>query len=144
MAGPPPITPWRWLGALRPHQWSKNALLLLPAVAAHVVWTPAVVSQLAGALGAFSLLASATYLLNDIVDITHDRQHPTKRHRAVAAGHMSTRAAFVIAAVLIVAAAALARPLPVPFQVTLAAYLVLTALYSLVLKRQAVVDVWAC
>ena len=117
--------------------------MLLPAVAAHVSWTSAVLWQLAGALGAFSFLASATYLLNDVVDITHDRQHPTKRHRAVAAGQMSTRAAFLIAAILIVAAAALAWPLPLAFRATLAAYLILTALYSLVLKQHVVLDVIA-
>ena len=87
------------------------------------------------------MLASATYLLNDVADLPHDRQHPTKKHRALAAGHMSTRTAFLLAAILIAAAAALAWPLPIEFRATLAAYLILTALYSIVLKRHAVLDV---
>lgn len=115
--------------------------MLLPALAAHVSWTPAVVWDLSAAFVAFSLLASATYLLNDVADLPHDRQHPTKKHRALAAGHMSTRAAFLLATILIAAAAALAWPLPIEFRATLAAYLILTALYSIVLKRQAVLDV---
>jgi 4-hydroxybenzoate polyprenyltransferase len=129
--------------ALRPHQWAKNTLLFLPALAAHLAWTGDVAIPLGGAFIAFSLLASATYLLNDLADLQHDRQHPTKRHRAVAAGLISVPAAVTVAVALIGVAALVALQFRVAFQVALAVYLALTTIYSLVLRRFAVLDVIA-
>jgi 4-hydroxybenzoate polyprenyltransferase len=129
------------LRALRPHQWAKNALLLVPALAAHLAWTPALGLDLLGGFAAFSLLASALYLVNDVLDLRHDRLHPTKSRRPLASGQLSVATALGAAAVLFVAAAALALGRGVHFQLTLVAYLAINLAYSLDLKRRPVLDV---
>lgn len=126
---------------LRPHQWAKNLLLLLPALAAHVPWDgPRVMTMLMG-LAAFSALASAVYVANDLVDLPHDREHPTKRFRPIAAGDLPREAAVAAALLLVGLSLGLATQLPWRFQIVLGAYLVLTTAYSFVLKRRAMMDV---
>ena len=129
------------LHALRPHQWAKNALLLLPALAAHLAWTPALGLTLLAGFAAFSLLASALYLVNDVVDLRHDRLHPTKSRRPLASGQLSVATALGAAAVLFVSAAALALGRGAHFQLTLVAYLAINLSYTLDLKRRPILDV---
>lgn len=136
-------TPWASLvRAMRPHQWAKNALLLLPPLAAHVTWTAPLVARFALGAIAFSLLASAVYLLNDALDAPADRAHRTKRRRPIAAGDLSLPAALgaALALVTVVALGALFL-LPPQFGAVLAGYFVATTAYSLALKRQPLVDV---
>jgi 4-hydroxybenzoate polyprenyltransferase len=133
----------RWVRALRLHQWAKNLLLLLPALAAHLRPSSRLAIQLGLAFLAFSLLASAVYLLNDLVDLPHDRAHSTKRHRPIAAGEISTSAALVGAIVLVVLAIVAASPLPRAFHLMMLLYLATTVSYSLALKRLAIADVLA-
>jgi len=127
--------------ALRLHQWAKNALLLLPALAAHLPWTPALGLRLVHGLAAFSLLASALYLVNDLADLRHDRLHPTKSRRPLASGQLTVPVAIGAAAGLFVAAAALALPLAAEFQMALFAYLAVNVAYTLDLKRRPILDV---
>jgi 4-hydroxybenzoate polyprenyltransferase/phosphoserine phosphatase len=129
------------LGALRPYQWSKNALLLLPALAAHLAWTPSVVLTLLAGFLAFSAAASAVYLVNDLVDLPHDRLHERKRTRPIAAGELSIPATIGLIALLLVIAASLALLLPLPFTVALGTYMLASTAYSLVLKGRAILDV---
>lgn len=131
----------RWLRLIRVHQWAKNGLLLLPAVAAHLAPTGPHLATLALAVVSFCLLASAVYVLNDLADREHDRQHPTKRHRPLAAGEVGTGAALGLMAALAVASLALALTLPLGFLVAWTSYLVLTTSYSFLLKRVVVLDV---
>lgn len=131
----------RWLRLVRIHQWAKNGLLLLPALAAHLSPTGAVLGRLGAAVASFSLLASALYVLNDLVDRDHDRRHPTKRHRPLAAGTVGTGAAVAVMAAFALISLGLAVTLPVEFLGAWAAYLVLTGAYSFVLKRVVVLDV---
>ena len=130
-----------WLRAVRVHQWAKNLLLALPALAAHLGPTPAVIAPLAVAFFSFSLLASAVYLVNDVADLEHDRAHPTKRARPLAAGEIGTGAAMAVAALLAVASLSLAWTLPRAFLQLWAGYMALTTLYSFALKRVVVLDV---
>src|SRR5688500_7616497 len=74
------------VGALRPHQWVKNLLVLVPAVAAHTIFTVDILLMSALTFAIFSLTASAIYIINDIADIEADRSHPRKRFRPFAAG----------------------------------------------------------
>lgn len=135
---------WRlWLRALRLHQWAKNLLLFLPAIAAHLRPTPEVVLALATGFAAFSATASALYLVNDLADLPHDRRHPEKRRRPLAAGEISIPAALAAACGLLLAAGALAWSLPPAFQACLAAYAALTVAYSFLLKSRPVADVIA-
>jgi 4-hydroxybenzoate polyprenyltransferase/phosphoserine phosphatase len=139
---PTGIAPWHSLmRAMRPHQWVKNALLLLPALAAHLAWTADHVLRLAAGSLAFCLLASAVYLVNDVIDAPHDRLHHGKRRRPIASGELSVPAALVAALGLVGLAAVLAAGLSPGFQLVLAGYLATTTAYSLALKRQPLVDV---
>ena len=144
--GPRPLRPrpWPvsvWLRAIRVHQWAKNLLLVLPALAAQLPPERGVIVPLAVGFLSFSLLASAVYLVNDLADLEHDRAHPTKRERPLAAGRIGSGAAALVAGLLAAAALAMAWRMPPEFLLVWAAYLGLTTLYSFGLKRVVVLDV---
>ena len=129
------------LRSLRPHQWAKNLLLLLPAVAAHLSWSVALGVQILAGFVAFSLVASLVYILNDLIDLPHDRRHATKRLRPLAAGELSIPGGLGLVAGLALASGALASQLPDGFRRMLLIYLVLTLGYSCAVKRWALLDV---
>jgi 4-hydroxybenzoate polyprenyltransferase len=127
-----------WWRSLRPHQWSKNILLFAPAIAAHrldKIWPNVFL-----AFWAFSLVASALYLLNDFCDIDVDRQHPDKRLRAQASGALCPSHAIVLAGILIAAATIAAIHLPLKFSLILACYGTINLLYSAAIKNVVVMD----
>jgi 4-hydroxybenzoate polyprenyltransferase len=136
----PPEARWRHMfRAMRPHQWSKNALLFVPLLAAHSF---SALPQVIFALIAFCLTASAVYVLNDLVDLSADRAHPRKRLRPFASGALSARTGVLLSAGLLIAALFCALLVgKLAFLGVLAAYLVSTFLYSLWLKRKLIVDV---
>ena len=129
------------LRALRPHQWAKNLLVFVPLLAAHRFADPRSVAEAAWAFAAFSLLASGTYLLNDLLDLGADRAHPRKRLRPLASGALSIPAGALLCVAALVGGALLSLQLPPLFRVTLATYLLLTVAYSLRLKREPILDV---
>ena len=129
------------IAVLRPHQWLKNLLALVPAVAAHRIdWTTGRSVMLA--FVGLSLCASGGYVVNDILDRNADRAHPRKRFRPIAAGRLSVPGA--IALVILTWGAGIgisAATLPVEFVWTLLVYLVGTMAYSIRLKREPALDV---
>lgn len=128
--------------ALRPHQWAKNALVIVPALAAQVHFFDAWLAVLL-AFVAFSLMASSVYLVNDVVDVQNDRAHPTKKHRPLAAGDMSFVTAFTLAPLLGILSFAVAFfSFGLGFTLVLALYAATTLAYSAVLKRIVLVDVF--
>lgn len=145
VSGPAPdrsTLPLALIQALRVHQWAKNLLLGVPLVAAHQLTEPALLADLLLAFVCFSLCASSVYLLNDLLDIDHDRQHPTKRFRPLASGALPTLHAKLAAPLLLAAAVALAvTHLPRPFALGLGGYYLVTLAYSLAVKRFLVLDV---
>ncbi|UYO53116.1 UbiA family prenyltransferase [Rhodopseudomonas palustris] len=86
------VSPTRaWIEALRPHQWAKNAIVLVPLL---LSWNAVTVSSLMTALVFIAILcavASLTYLINDIADLASDRAHWSKRHRPFASGAIPVR-----------------------------------------------------
>lgn len=133
---------WRdVLRALRPHQWLKNLLVLLPLLAAHLLFSPAAVSRALLAFACFCLCASAAYLANDLLDLQADRQHPRKRSRPFASGALPIRAGVAASPLLAAAALLLALCLSREFAAVLLAYATTTVAYSLYLKRVAILDV---
>ena len=127
------------LRALRPHQWSKNALLFLPVLAAHD--PGGLPAALIGAL-AFCLTASAVYIVNDLLDLAADRAHPRKRLRPFAAGDLDAATGLMMAGGLILAALILGGLTGNPaFLGVLLVYFIATFAYSLWLKRRLIVDV---
>lgn len=130
-----------WLKALRVHQWLKNLLLFVPLFTAFegVHWGDWLLMVVA--FGAFSLAASATYVLNDLWDLESDRRHPRKRLRPFASGELSLTSGIIAAALCLVLALALASLVSAGFSAMLIGYVVLTTLYSLFLKTYVLMDV---
>jgi 4-hydroxybenzoate polyprenyltransferase len=129
------------LKALRVHQWAKNVLVFVPLLAAHKGLVGPLLLQAVLAFISFSLCASSVYVLNDMLDLDSDRQHPTKRRRPFAAGDLSVRAGLWLAPVLLGAGAAVALLLPLEFLALLGTYYGITLGYSLYLKQVAMLDV---
>ncbi len=125
----------------RPHQWLKNVLLVLPALAGHQQIRSELLDRVALGFVAFSCLASVTYIYNDFRDIARDRLHPTKRRRPLAAGEVGPAGAIVLTLLLGTAAVAAAWSLPTRFTLLLCLYAATSLLYSSVLKRRLLVDV---
>jgi 4-hydroxybenzoate polyprenyltransferase len=136
-----PRTSWRaLLRLLRPHQWAKNVLVGVALLTAHR-FTPAAALQAFLAAVAFSACASAAYIVNDLVDIQADRNHPRKRMRPFASGDASFAAGAILAVLCLLFAFAVAVAISVEFLGVLALYLALTTAYSLLLKRKLLIDV---
>jgi decaprenyl-phosphate phosphoribosyltransferase len=126
---------------LRPRQWVKNAFVAAPLVFSRHLDEPAYLARAALAVIAFCALSGAVYAFNDVRDAAADRQHPTKRHRPIAAGALSESAALTCAAVL--AGGALIGCLALGWKLAVFAglYLVQNLGYSLGLKKIAFLDV---
>ena len=131
------------LRALRPHQWAKNVLILIPILAAHRATDLPLLGTALLALVAFCLCASSVYLLNDLLDLEADRAHPRKSKRPFAAGDLSILTGLVLAPVLLATGALIAAFLPEKFQVVFASYYVLTLAYSFFLKGRVLLDALA-
>ncbi|PAY10082.1 hypothetical protein CK489_05930 [Bradyrhizobium sp. UFLA03-84] len=129
-----------WLKLLRVHQYAKNALVLVPLLTAHK-FAPGSAATSLFAVIAFSLCASAAYILNDILDIRADRAHPAKRSRPIASGVIAAPRAAGAMALALTAAFAIALSISAAFAGVLLGYFALTTSYSLWLKRIAIVDV---
>jgi 4-hydroxybenzoate polyprenyltransferase/phosphoserine phosphatase len=129
-----------WARALRLHQWTKNVLVFVPVFLAHR-FDETTVLRAAIAFLAFSLCASSVYLLNDLLDLPHDRQHASKRRRPFASGALSVNAAPALIAATLGTGFALALLLPLQFMLMLATYYASTLAYSLAMKRWPVWDI---
>ncbi|MEL7283657.1 MAG: UbiA family prenyltransferase [Pseudomonadota bacterium] len=127
---------------LRVHQWAKNSLLFVVPMIQITNLKSADYLSLFWAFLCFSLLASATYLLNDLFDIQDDRQHHSKRNRPLASGKLSVPLAVWVSALAIPAALFVAFTIGATFASALIAYLIVTVLYSFRIKRIAVADVF--
>jgi len=129
--------------AMRPVQWSKNLLVFVPVLVAHLYGDLTALTAAALSFLMFSMAASAAYLVNDTLDVEHDRQHAKKRSRPIANGAISIPAAVLAAFGLLVAAFAVSfLLLPLAHTALLAGYLAATLSYSFWLKRKTVVDVY--
>jgi len=127
--------------ALRVHQYAKNALLGVPLVTAHLLLEAGAWLNLILAFACFSMLASATYVVNDLHDLALDRKHAKKRFRPLACGDLSIPAGLGLALVLAGSSFALAFALlPRLFLLFLLVYTALTLAYSFDLKRRLIVD----
>ncbi len=126
--------------ALRIHQWAKNVLIFVPLLLAHALYAQTIGRALS-AFFCFSLCASSTYIVNDLLDIEADRRHPRKRFRPFASGDLQAKTGVLISAGLLALSFAIAATLPAAFLGYLLLYLVSTLSYSLYLKRVVLVDV---
>ncbi|HEV7318896.1 MAG TPA: UbiA family prenyltransferase [Ensifer sp.] len=130
------------LKSIRVHQWAKNVLIGVPMILNHEVLHVDAIVSVVIAFFAFSFLASAVYVINDLSDLANDRRHAKKRHRPLASGQMSVPTGLVLAGCLVLASLALTLLLPWKFAGVLAFYACATTAYTFVLKRKLLVDVF--
>jgi 4-hydroxybenzoate polyprenyltransferase len=146
--------------AMRPKQWTKNGLVLLALVFARQLTNLAAIERVLLAFFAFSLAASAIYVVNDIADRETDRVHPRKSLRPVASGRLPVSAAIVTAAICFLGSAGFTYWLVGPalqgvhdpfvqwggaprlFVATIVSYVVMNLSYSFWLKHQVLWDIF--
>ncbi len=129
------------IAAMRPKQWTKNLLvfaaLLFTLDARH---TALDFDRCYAAFVIFCFLSGSAYLINDVMDVDADRQHPTKRLRPIAAGDLSPRAAVTCSILFTVISLFCAFELRPAFGAAASTYFVLTLWYSLQLKHIVLID----
>ncbi|BBY99356.1 decaprenyl-phosphate phosphoribosyltransferase [Mycolicibacterium fallax] len=130
---------------MRPRQWVKNLLVLAAPLAA---WGDdqdfdhqQVLIHVGLAFVVFSLAASSIYLVNDALDVEADRAHPTKRYRPIAAGVVPPWLAYLLSAILGVAALVIGWTVNANLALVIAIYLAMQLAYCFGLKHQAVLDI---
>jgi 4-hydroxybenzoate polyprenyltransferase len=126
---------------MRPHRWIKNLLAFVPIFAAGALtdwpaWEGGVL-----AFVALCAVTSSMYLVNDLIDLSADREHARKRHRALASGKASLPAGIALAAFLLLIGALFGWACGIPH--VLVGYVAVSLAYSLWLKRQPLLDVFA-
>jgi 4-hydroxybenzoate polyprenyltransferase len=129
-----------WLKAMRIHQYAKNALIFVPLLTAHAYAFHYLLNAIF-AFVAFSLCASSVYLLNDLIDLRADRQHPTKLNRPFASGAIPLAHGVIAIPILLAIAFICATFTSWWFTAVLTAYFALTLAYSFTLKRRLMVDI---
>ena len=126
---------------MRPHQYVKNLFIFLPLFFALKITDIHLLSNSLIAFIAFSLTASAVYILNDYHDIDEDREHPSKRDRPLASGAISKQQGIGIMLVLFGIGFLLMSILSIKAAIILIIYVVMNILYSLWLKHIAILDI---
>jgi 4-hydroxybenzoate polyprenyltransferase len=129
------------LAAMRPKHWTKNVFVFAPLVFAGALGDPRAVGRTVAATAVFCALASAVYLVNDLMDREADRLHPKKKFRPIASGALSPALAGFAAFALAAGALAGASALGWAFTAVAGTYLAQNLAYSLALKRIVVLDV---
>lgn len=130
-----------WIEAARIHQWLKNLLVFLPLLASHRFLETAAVRDASLAFLAFGLCASGVYLLNDLLDLPADREHPRKRNRPFASARLPLSQGMLMAPLLTMAGFAIALQVNPHFTLLLGCYYITTLAYSLRLKQVVMLDV---
>ncbi|MCJ7570176.1 MAG: decaprenyl-phosphate phosphoribosyltransferase [Anaerolineales bacterium] len=129
------------LNAMRPKQWVKNGILFTALVFDQQLLHLSSLLRTLGGFFIFCMGASAVYLINDLVDLEQDRQHPLKRKRPLASGKLSKNAAATAAIIFSIVALGLGFWLEMKFGLIILAYMVLNLVYSFYLKNIPIIDV---
>lgn len=129
-----------WFNIFRIHQWLKNLLLFVPIIAAHKLNHFESLITLIFAFFSFSLCASAVYIINDLFDLQSDRKHPRKKYRPLAESKISIKFAILLIFALILFSFIIGLLINKHFIYYLSIYLIMTSVYSMVLKRIKYID----
>jgi 4-hydroxybenzoate polyprenyltransferase len=130
------------ISALRPVQWTKNLFVFAAIFFSKSLVNPHAVLKVAFAFVLFCLLSGCTYIFNDLCDRESDRKHPVKSKRPIASGLIGTGQAVILLVVCLAIAMAGAFFVNLPFFLVCAVAFIVQVLYSLVLKRIVIVDVF--
>jgi 4-hydroxybenzoate polyprenyltransferase len=129
-----------YISILRPHQWLKNLLVFLPMLASHQ-FNSFALTQSFLAFIAFCFIASSAYVLNDLLDISADREHPRKKYRMFASGELPVIHGFWLMPVLLLLGLVIGSLVGRDLMFLLLAYFLITLAYSIYLKRIAIIDI---
>lgn len=127
---------------MRAHQWMKNGFVFVGLIFGHAWTQPDMVLAAVLAAAAFSLAASAIYIINDFADLPRERAHPVMRHRPLASGRVSPHAARALCAGLLAGAAGIGWMASPAVLAIIAAYVAMNIAYSHSLKHIVVLDVF--
>lgn len=132
-----------YLRLIRPRQWAKNGFVLLPMFFGKQLFVAQDWLCSGIAFLCFCLCSSSIYAVNDIVDAGHDRNHPVKKHRPVAAGLVSVRMAIAVAIISICASLAFTAFIPSIWGTAIiAGYWIMNMAYCTFLKKTPILDVF--
>ncbi|MGB9706969.1 MAG: UbiA prenyltransferase family protein [Microgenomates group bacterium] len=129
--------------SIRPRQALKNLSLLAPLVFSGNLFVTEKFWVVIQCVFIFTILTSAVYLINDIVDLPRDRLHPLKKTRPIASGKLPIPIALFIAIIGVFSAFYLSYLSNFFFFLAVIFYFFLQLIYSLVLKSIIVMDVLA-
>jgi 4-hydroxybenzoate polyprenyltransferase len=129
------------ISLIRPHHYIKNIFVLLPLFFVGQFTNTALLLNGLIAFSAFSLCASAIYIFNDYRDIKNDRKHPKKKYRPLASGLIKKNTALYLMFVLLIAGLFLMAKVSTSSLIIIIIYVFLNILYSLKLKRIALLDI---
>jgi|SRR3989338_5658979 len=127
--------------SMRPKQWVKNFFIFAALIFVYEFTNIDKILLTVSAFVIFCLVSSATYLINDIIDLPSDRKHPAKKFRPIASGKVSSTLALFLSIILLIFALWWAVELNKWFSLVVIAYFLLNLLYSLFLKRVVILDV---
>ncbi len=136
-------TPFWLLVSCRPRQWLKNLALFAPLIFEGAFFDADKLGTVIWGFLIFSVVTSAIYIINDVIDIAKDRTHPFKSKRPIASGRVDPRIALIFAMVILAWALLVSSKLSVFFGMATAAYSVLQIVYSLFLRSVILLDVMA-
>jgi len=129
------------LKTMRPKQWPKNVFIFTALVFVEELFTPVPLLKTIAAFVLFCLMSSAVYLINDLVDIEKDRQHPTKRLRPLPSGQLKPSVAIAAGVLIPLVALPLSFLLNLYFGFVALAYFLTETVYSFVFKNIVILDV---
>ncbi|MEI7834493.1 MAG: decaprenyl-phosphate phosphoribosyltransferase [bacterium] len=129
-----------WIMALRPRQWIKNLVVLAALLFTGFNHPAGMLLAMAVAVAVTCVISSLGYLINDLLDIEKDRQHPVKKHRPIASGRLQPHVVVIYAVVLAVIGLGGAYLISTKFLLVALAYMVITITYSTMWKHQVILD----
>lgn len=125
---------------MRPRQWYKNLVVFLGIVFSLNLLNFNLWIDVIAAFSVFCALSGSLYIVNDIIDIEKDKNHPKKRMRPIASGKLKTNSAWISAVILIIIALGVSYLINVLFLSAAITFFLLILIYSLFLKHFIVVD----
>ena len=131
-----------YLKAIRAYQWIKNLLIFVPLITSLSFNSTKLIGLATGGFFAFSFIASAGYIINDLLDLNSDRLHPHKKFRSFASGELSIATGFTLVVVLLSMGTVIATQLSFQFTVILLVYLFTSLSYSFYFKNIVLYDVF--
>ena len=127
--------------ALRPKQWTKNLSVFSAPLFSFSISSDIWIAASAALIG-FCLLSSSIYLLNDVVDLKNDRNHPVKKYRSIASGKVSVGQAIIVSLILLIISLLIASFINLVILTVFIAYLIIQYFYCFYLKKKPILDIF--